>query len=230
VGRPAPDQVLVRFMHGQSYGFEAFFPGDEIEFVSHVSLCAYATNQVKTVEAKGDKEILLTLERPAPTQIADQDVIENVTWTPAVTVRNCQVALDSCRGFLLTTRRPILVESNTFVKTTMHAILIADDANSWFESGPVHDVTIRGNRFLQCAEPVIAIAPENHTAKPDEPVHRNIRIVDNWFDLRGRSAVAAKSTRGLTISGNRFSSATLPVQTNACTEVRLENNQLGARP
>ena len=229
VDRPAPDQVRVRFMHPQSYGFEAFVPGDEIEFVSHVSLCAYATNRVMAVEAKGEKEILLTLAQTAPEQIGENDVVENVTWTPAVTVRNCQVALDSCRGFLLTTRRPILVESNTFTKTTMHAILIADDANSWFESGPVHDVTIRGNRFVRCAEPVIAMAPENHTAKPEEPVHRNIRIVDNWFDLSGRHPIAAKSTRGLTITGNRFSAPAPNFSTNTCSEVKIENNQFGVR-
>ena len=33
IDKPAPNQVLVRFMHGQSYGFDAFFTGDEIDFV-----------------------------------------------------------------------------------------------------------------------------------------------------------------------------------------------------
>ena len=229
VDRPAPDQVLVRFMHPQTYGLEAFVPGDDIEFVSHVNLRAYATNRVKTVEAKSDKEILLTLDAPAPEQIGDQDVIENVTWTPSVLVRRCHVSVDSCRGFLLTTRRPVLIERNTFLRTTMSAIDISDDANSWFESGPVRDVTIRGNRFIKCGEPVIRIMPENQTADPGEPVHQNIRILNNWFDLTGNSAVSAKSTRGLIITGNRFSSAQLPVQTHACTEVNLENNQVRAK-
>jgi hypothetical protein len=227
VGQPAPHQILVRFMHPQSYGFEAFVPGDELEFISHVSLRAYATNRVKTAEAKGDKEVLLTLEKPAPASIGENDVVENVTWTPSVTVRNCKVTLDSCRGFLLTTRRPILVENNTFEKTAMHAILIADDANSWFESGLVRDVTIKGNRFLHCAEPVIAIAPENRTAKPEEPVHENIRIVDNYFALNGHSAVSARSTQNLRIENNRFSASELPVQTTACTGVTTANNQFG---
>ena len=229
VGKPAADQILVRFMHPQTYGLEAFVPGDEIEFVNHVNLLAYATNRVKAAAVKSDKDILLTLEQPAPEKIGDQDVVENVTWTPSVIVRRCHVSVDSCRGFLLTTRRPILVESNTFLKTTMSAIDISDDANSWFESGPVRDVTIRGNRFIKCGEPVIRIMPENHTADPSEPVHRNIRIVDNWFDLTGNSAVSAKSTRGLVITGNRFSSAELPVQTQSCSEVRNENNQVGAK-
>ena len=227
VGRPAANQVLVRFMHPQSYGFEAFLPGDEIEFVSHVSLRAYATNQVQAVEPQGDKEILLTLEQPAPAIIADNDVIENVTWTPSVVVRNCKITLDSCRGFLLTTRRPILIESNTFVNTTMSAILIADDANSWFESGPVRDVTIRGNRFLHCAEPVIAIAPENHPATLPEPVHHNIRILDNDFALNGHSAVSARCTQNLLIRGNRFSTRDLPIQTNTCIGVTITENELG---
>lgn len=227
VGRPAANQVRVRFMHPQSYGFEAFVPGDEIEFVSHVSLRAYATNRVQAVEPKGDREILLTLDHSAPAPIADNDVIENVTWTPTVEVRNCRITLDSCRGFLLTTRRPILIESNTFVKTTMSAILIADDANSWFESGPVRDVTIRGNRFLHCAEPVIAIAPETGPARPEEPVHENIRILGNYFALNGHSAVSARSTRNVVIRGNRFSTSDSPIQTNACTGVTIEGNELG---
>jgi len=223
--------VLVRFMHDQSFGFEAFIPGDEIEFVNHVSLRAYATNHVKAVTPKSDRETLLTLKSAAPDQIGDQDVIENVTWTPQVTVRNCKVTLDSCRGFLLTTRRPVLIESNLLVRTTMPAILIANDANSWFESGPVHDLTIRGNRFIQCAEPVIQIAPENHTVNPEDPVHRDIRIVDNSFERSGENVISAKSTSNLTISGNRFSSSRLPIQTTACIGVVVTNNILtGTKP
>ena len=61
-------------MHPQTYGFEAFVPGDEIEFVNHVNLLAYATNRVKAVQSKSDKEILLTLEQPAPEKIGDHDV------------------------------------------------------------------------------------------------------------------------------------------------------------
>lgn len=226
VGRPAPNQILVRFMHPQTYGIEAFQAGDEIEFVSHTSLCAYASNTVTAAKTQNDREILVTLAAPAPASIQAADVVENVTWTPSVEVRNCRISVDSCRGLLLTTRRPVLVENNTFIKTSMSAILIADDANSWFESGPVRDVTIRGNRFIKCAEPVISIAPENRTADPDKPVHSNISIVDNVFDLVGTAAIAAKSVRGLTITGNRFSATDLPVTTTACTDVAVKDNFL----
>jgi hypothetical protein len=227
VGRPAPNQILVRFMHPQTYDLEAFMPGDDLEFVNHVNLRAYATNRVRAAEAWNDREILLTLDSSAPEKIGGGDVVENVTWTPSVIVRHCTVSVDSCRGFLLTTRQTIVVEDNTFLRTTMSAIDISDDANSWFESGPVRDVTIRGNRFIKCGEPVIRIMPENRTTEPSEPVHQNIRILDNWFELTGNDAVSAKSTRGLVISGNRFSSTELPVHTAACTEVTIQDNQLG---
>jgi hypothetical protein len=221
VGRPAANQVLVRFMHPQTYGLEAFLPGDEIEFVNHATLCSYAANKVTAAVAKSDKEILLTLEKPAPEKIGDKDVVENVTWTPSVEVRNCHVSGDSCRGFLLTTRRPIVVEKNTFLKTAMSAVKIADDAGSWFESGPARDVVIRENRFLHCGEPVIWIAPQNQTTRADQPVHKNVRIEDNYF-LGG--GISAKSVEGLTVTGNRFSGEVI-VETKACSQVTIERNR-----
>lgn len=221
VGKPAADAIRVRFMHPQTYGIDTCFPGDEIEFVHHDTLLAYATNRVVAVERIDDKESVIRFAGPAP-ETREKDVIENVTWTPAVTIRGCRVSGDSCRGFLLTTRRPVLVESNTFIKTTMPAILIADDAGSWFESGPVHDVTIRGNRFIQCADPAILIEPENHVANP-APVHRNIRIVGNEFVLSGKArAVVARSVQGLELSGNRGGGGALPVRIEHCRDVRGE--------
>lgn len=226
VGKPAADAVRVRFMHPQTYGFAAFAPGDEIEFVRHDSLLAYATNRVTSVERLDDKESVLRLAAPAA-DFADKDVIENVTWTPSVTIRNCRVSGDSCRGFLLTTRRPVLVESNTFIKTTMPAILIADDANSWYESGPVRDVTIRGNRFVQCANPAIDIAPENHVANP-VPVHRNIRVVDNEFVIRAGTGVRARSVDGLIIRGNGSGAGEVPVRVDQC--IGVERSLTGGAP
>jgi hypothetical protein len=224
---PKPDQVLLRFMHWQSYGFEAFSPGDDIEFVSHTSLRGYQTNQVKSVMVVDEKDVLLTLESPIPDPLGAQDVVENMTWTPSVEITGCSVSVDSCRGFLLSTLRPIRIINNTFVKTTMSAILIADDANSWFESGEVRDVLIQSNRFVKCAEPVIAITPENITDNPDEPVHRHIQILNNLFDLTGQNAISARSVDALTIRDNSFSASRLPVQTVACTNLIIDHNRLG---
>ena len=188
------NQVLVRFMHHQTYGFTAFQAGDSVEFVSHVNLLAYASAKVAGIERRTDTDWVLILDRPVP-EFKANDVVDNITWYPDVTIRNCTVDRDSCRGFLISTRGKVLIEGNTFANTEMSAILIADDANSWFESGPVRDVTIRRNRFLKCGEPVLQIHPENQTANPEEPVHSNIRILDNTFESGG---ISARSVRGLT--------------------------------
>ena len=136
--------------------------------------------------------------------------IENLTWTPEVTIRNSRFERTNTRGLLLTTRRKILIENNTFFRTGMHAILIANDATSWFESGAVQDVTIRNNTFTECgynSAPgnfVIAIAPENHQLIPGYFVHRNIRIENNTFTIYDYPLLTARSVENLVFKGNKI--------------------------
>ncbi|GAB1358240.1 hypothetical protein MASR1M31_00180 [Porphyromonadaceae bacterium] len=112
----------------------------------------------------------------------------------------------------------------------MSAILIADDARSWYESGPVHDVTIRDNRFIECGEPVIWIHPENETT--EEPVHKNITITNNTFVLKDRRAIEVRSTSGISIINNLFrvnSSYGQEVSCSAyeaCIDIIEENNRI----
>jgi hypothetical protein len=127
--------------------------------------------------------------------------------------------MDSCRGFLLTTRGKVLVEGNTFHRCKMPAILIEGDANNWYESGSIRDMTIRGNTFIGCG---IAINP--HVRSGDDPVHKNIRIVDNTF--KEGAGISAHHTAGLTISGNRSDSGEIPLKlAPTCAGNVIENNR-----
>lgn len=200
VERPADRQVKVRFMQPQTFGFLAFQPGDEIEFVHADSLASYATNRVLQASLLNPKEILLTLDNAVPAELREKDVLENVTWTPEVEIRGCNVSHIPTRGFLLTTRRPVLVENNDFLVTRMSAIAVDADAQSWYESGGVRDMAIRSNRFIGCGEPVIQIHPRN--TMTNTAFHRNIRIEDNQFILRRTTSVKAGSTTGLRVNGN----------------------------
>jgi hypothetical protein len=233
-GQPATNQLTICFVHRQTYGFPAFSPGDDIDFVNPASLRPYASGRVMAAEMKGEREMLLTLEKPAPAWKRN-DVIENVTWTPTVEVRNCYGSMSSCRGFLCTTRKPVLIANNTFDHIAMGAILIEDDGSGWFESGPCRDVTIRGNRFIRCGKEfyygptVIRISPQKPTDKPDEPAHENIRIMDNLFDLfPGEPPLMARSVKGLVFTGNRLNAQTLNLQlAPSCTDVVIKDNKLG---
>ncbi|MFF2909011.1 right-handed parallel beta-helix repeat-containing protein [Paenibacillus sp. NPDC057934] len=235
----APNVVKVRFMHHQTYGFLAFHPGDEIEFVRSGSLISYAKGKVVAVESLNPRELLLTLADPAPEGIGSHDVIENVTWTAEVEVINNHFARVPTRGILVTSRRKAVIANNTFERMHMNAVLIAVDAESWYESGKVEDVTITANRFVECGNgehPVIFIAPENVDVDENAPVHQGITITGNRFELKDTLALSAKSTSGLvfqsneivTEGGDALSSLDEVIVLTACSGVDIADNTLTA--
>lgn len=198
------NEIVVKYMHHQTFGFQSFLPGNEIEFIDPYSLLPLASFKVKKSKMKNEREIIVTLNKPVPDSIREKPelVIENVTYTPEVIVRNNFFSRIPSRGLLVSTRRKILIENNTFFRMQMSGILIADDAKSWFESGMVRDVTIRNNNFIECNGPVISIAPEN--SRNEGYVHQNITITNNRFRLIGKDAISARSVDGLQINGNLF--------------------------
>lgn len=221
-------QLKAKFMHKQTYGFMAFNPGDEIDFVDGESYTSHGLNKVKEAVLINPKEILLTLEKRIPDMVDLNDVIENITWTPEVEIRGCHVSRIPKRGFLVATRRKVLIEDNIFLGTHMSAILVAIDANSWYESGFVKDMTIQNNKFIRCAEPVIHIEPRNE--KANDRVHQNITIENNEFVLRNELIVDAKSLKGLTVAGNSIISDKKldnekSIKTTDCSSLMIGQNQ-----
>jgi hypothetical protein len=227
--QPAPDQLVVRFTHPQAWGFQPFFAGDDIAFVRASSLRDFGAAKVVNAKMQNPKEILITLDRAAPTGIAlGKDCVEPVTWNPSLHVSSCQVEAINTRGFLISTRQPVVIENTSF-STNMASILIADDANSWFESGPVRDVTIRNNVFKGLSHPAIDVHPEVRVG--DGPVHRNIRIEDNTFIDAQAGDIALSYVDDVRVFGNRFvvASDTLPapesfVRRSNASGVALQNN------
>ncbi|AOW10298.1 right-handed parallel beta-helix repeat-containing protein [Flavobacterium gilvum] len=208
----ADKKIKVQFMHHQTYGFEAFFAGDSISFVSPQTLKPIVLGKLKSAKLISKKEMELVLDGEVSDKVSVGNVIENLTWTPEVTVRNSRFERTNTRGLLLTTRRKVLIENNVFYRTGMHAILIANDASSWFESGAVNDVTIRNNTFEECAYnsgTIINIAPENHELVEGYYVHRNIRIENNTFKIFDKPILSARSTDGLFFNNNTINPSDL---------------------
>jgi hypothetical protein len=245
VGKTSADQLILRYMHPQTYGFIAYYPGDSVAFVRPRTLVIEQYGVVKTAEQISPREMRVTFTRPVPEGVRLTDVIENITWTPRVHIRHCFVAGTETRGFLITTRRKAVIEYNIFSRLGMSAILVADDGLSWYESGQVHDLTIRHNLFRECghnllpANYVIAIAPENHQRSPTA-VHSNIRITGNRFICYTPAVLTARSVDGLTFSGNSIeqvpwfesdrdipdASKTLKsLALTACHHVNIKNNR-----
>lgn len=227
------DQIRVRFMHHQSFGFEAFFKGDQIELVDANSLLCLQAAKVKQVRQLDLYDMILTLDKPVSESIRQYNiVVENTTWTPEVEIENNYFARIPTRGILITTRRKVLIKNNIFYRTPMSGILIANDARSWYESGPVEDVTICNNLFIECGAPVINIAPEND--KAEGAVHRNIRILSNRFILGSKDAVHARGVDGISIRDNFFVfpealSADSFIKLEDCEKVTTANNRVGEK-
>jgi len=236
-GQEGERRIRVRFMHPQTYGFAAFHAGDEIEFVRAASLMAYAGGRVTAVERVSPRELVLELADPLPAAIQEDDVIENITWTPEVEIRRNRFARIPTRGILISTRRRVIIADNHFLRMQMSAIEIGSDADAWYESGRVMDVTVVGNHFIECGgpnHPVLHIAPANRSVQADAPVHRGIRIEHNRFETADAPVLAAKSTAGLIFAHNTiavtgeeplYAELADAIRLTACSGVELTDNR-----
>ena len=242
--------VRIKYIHGQQGGFRQFHEGDEVLFYSRTYL-EEPDGQVENTpfivkssvgpgeEYNGSKLDLVTEivtfaeELPAET-IADLKktviknsevqplyVAENVTYTPAVTIKGNRMKSIPTRGILCTTRQEVIIEDNIFDNMAMASIYLSNDADDWYESGPIRNLTIRNNTFYirptgQSAvgtvsgvfiEPITiaswAMNGGETTAKnPESLVHENITIEGNTFHISNDNVVTANRVKGLTIKNN----------------------------
>lgn len=214
--------ITVRFMQERSWGFQAFNVGDEIEFVRPDTMLNYASNRVKSFERLDDYRIRLTLEDPLPADISvNADVVENITYTPDVYIARNKAYAVTTRGLLCTTRGEVLIEDNLFYKMGMSGVLLEDDVRQWFESGPIKNMTIRNNEFVECGGPVIFSNPQTSVYDPEKTVHSNITIEGNTFT--GNSHIKMMSTRNITIRNNTFDDGGR-VELVACKDFLVEGN------
>lgn len=238
----SPIQLKLRFMHHQSYGFDAFIPGDTVAYLHSASLQIFAQGKIRNAKLISEREILVEMEKPFSPELKIGDALENITWTPSVTIKNSRFEGTISRGTLITTRRKVLIENNVYYRTGMHAILIENDAEGWYESGPVNDVTIRNNQFIECGfnsapnNYIISINPQNHQLVPKYYVHKDIRIENNIFKVYDYPLLSARSTKGLSFINNKVEkSEFMPAgkarpafNLMACTGVRIKGNKFGA--
>jgi len=208
--KPDARTLRCRYVHGQSIGFETFLPGETLRFIQAKWLTPRDPRKVKFVRELSETEILITLDAEIPSDLGKGDAVENADWFPEVIFRGNTVRHNRARGTLFTTPKRVLVENNTFDTIAGSAILLAGDANGWYESGACHDTLIRRNTFrnnltsrFQFTEAVISIYPEvPDLAGQKERYHRKVRIEDNTFDTFDVPLVFAMSTDGLSFTGN----------------------------
>ena len=181
--------IIVRFMHNETWGFQAFEVGDELEFIRWDTLIPYGKTVVKSYEKLNDTDIKLLLDRALPDIVIDKDVVENATWTPDLYVGNCDFGPTSGRGILCTTRGEVVIENNRFRNLWGPALLIEDDCNFWFESGYTKEIVFRNNHVSGCeyakthqSAPAIRYTPKVMNENSEEFVHGRLVLTGNRFE------------------------------------------------
>ena len=205
------NQLRCRFMHEQSTGMNWGHPNDTIGFIDHKSMQTLSKVTVNSFKMLNPEEFLVEFNNPIPSGIVVGDALENLTWSPQVTIENCRFGSCRARGLLISTPRRVIVDKNEF-ESSGSAILIAGDANGWYESGAVSDVTITNNLFkdgcmtsmYQFCEGIISIYPIVPEVDPLKPFHRNITIENNTFNAFDYPVLYALSVDGLKFNNNRI--------------------------
>ena len=208
----SPTQIIARYVHRQAVGFEVFRPGEQVQFIKGKTLENHPSlGKAAAVEKLDETHLRITLQEPLPEGIGQGDAVENADWYPSVTFRNNTVRYNRARGCLFTTPKKVLVEDCKFIRSHGTAILLAGDAQGWYESGRCLDVTIRRNLFdhnltagYQFCEAIISIYPEvRQLGQQQEPYHRHITIEDNIFRTHRVPLLFARSADDITWRNNK---------------------------
>lgn len=203
-----PRCVRVRFMHGKSRGLSLAGVGDKVSLVSRATMQPYAELTVTHFKALNPWESVVMFKETLPDQMEMGDCLEVKSWNPNVELVNNRIENNYANGVTLNTAGKVVVKDN-FFQTSGAPIIISCDNNYEFNSGPVRDVLIENNEFNNCltslyqsAHAQITIDPSIQGLNPEQPFHKNIRILNNTFHVFDHPILSAKSVDGLTFSHN----------------------------
>ncbi|RPF42067.1 putative sugar-binding protein [Hydrogenoanaerobacterium saccharovorans] len=199
----------LKYRHNETAGFPQYYVGDIVDFSTKGTMIPVQDSERTVVAVDGPKEgsldtIRITLDRPVEgiTGGNNSFVVENVTYTPEVEIRNNRFIETPTRGVLVSTRKPIVIEDNYFDAMGMSSIFISCDAQGWYESGHTENVIIRNNVFDRPSGSTIYVFPTGSN-DPSHQIHSNMLIEDNTFNIESNQTIFdTKSVNGLTIQNN----------------------------
>ncbi|WP_010135920.1 right-handed parallel beta-helix repeat-containing protein [Ochrovirga pacifica] len=202
--------VRIRLMHFEQTGFKFADKGDEVWFIKSPNPSRGTINTVKSIRYINDRFTDITFGNEIPTTLKDGDILENKTWNPEFTLRNCVIRDHRARNIIIKTPKKILLENNDF-SSMMSSIMLRGESYFWFESGSVEDVTIRNNRFKHVAyggapgHAVLKVSPRLGSAFDQTAVYdRNILFENNTIETFDNCIVWADRLDGLVFKGNNI--------------------------
>ncbi len=229
--------LVVSFRHAESWGFQAFECGDDIEFIRWDTMIPYGKTVVKSYERLNKTDIKLFVDCIPENIVLGKDAVENATYTPDLYIRSCDFGRTSGRGILATTRGEVIIENNRFYKLWGPALLIEDDCNFWFESGYTRHITFRNNEVISCnfgktreGSPVIQYTPKVMNENSEEFVHGKLSVYNNRFQKAfwGKHTFALEYLNEAEIYNNSFD-APFSINEKICGAINEYDNIINAK-
>ena len=160
--------------------------GDEIRFInkSIMKPCGKCIIIDKAEYPEDRGTLILKFKEDLPGYVREGLAIENRTKVPSLLhIKNVHTGKNRPRGFLISVPCKTIIEDCEFYNSDC-ALDFTGDANYWFESGPVEDVTIKNNIFRDCGHASFcgAITFRPSIPKGDYRFHSGVKIHDNVFE------------------------------------------------
>jgi len=197
--------LLVEFRHHQQKGVMLYQKGDTIHLIENSTLASFAELTVKEASWLSGDFIRIETEEALPAETKLGNAVENYSRMPSVHIKGCVSGHNRPRGFLITTNKKVVIEECTFYNM-MCGLHFTGDANDWFESGPVRDVTVRNNNFKNSSYTggaAIAIDPAVKV-KENNYYHSGITIENNTFEMHEKRFLSMHNSKNVIFRNNKY--------------------------
>lgn len=202
--------MYVKLNHYLQYGFVFAGPGDSVRFIDRNTMMPVLSEKVVSFELVNEQYAILRVGKNICGRLPQKAAVENISWQPDVVMKHCIIGRNRARSVLISTAGKVVIENNYF-SPQMSAINISGDVNYWFESGPVSNVLIRDNTFVDVGidggrpYPVLLINPQIDPKYLNAGYyHRNITFENNIIRTFDSPIISAVSTSGLKILNNKI--------------------------
>ncbi len=201
----SPDEIIVKLVHHQQYGFDFIEPGLKVELADRTTLMPADFNTVTEVKKINKEYSRVRLQNALSNKIVKGDLLSAANTYPVTILRGCTIRNNRARGVLLGSRAQMRIENNYF-HTQGPAILLEGDGNKWFEQSGVRDLQIRNNVFDNCNYNQWGTGVMNVMSgiqKRDQSTYnQNILVENNNFILNAPTILNLFSIDGLIFRSN----------------------------
>lgn len=200
------NKLLLGWGNPDQRGVKMARPGDEAAMMDARNLETVWKGCFESISVR-ENEALAVFDRKLPECLPEKPVMENLTLSPDVIIRKCEFRKNRARGVLLTCKNA-LVENCVF-ETAGAAVYLEGEACFWYESGAVHSIFLRANRFLNCAyipawgEAPVTVCPKVESGG-ESYYHGSIELLKNEFQCFDERVLYARQIGHILVMDNLY--------------------------